>query len=44
MRAAWYETRGSARDVLVLGEMTDPEPADGEFVFAWPCRGSTLAM
>lgn len=30
MRAAWYERQGSAHDVLVLGEMTDPEPADGE--------------
>ncbi|MER9180425.1 NADPH:quinone reductase [Mesorhizobium sp. M0767] len=30
MRAAWYEKQGSARDVLVVGEMTAPEPTDGE--------------
>lgn len=30
MRAAWYETRGPARDVLVVGEMPDPEPGPGE--------------
>lgn len=30
MRAAWYEKHGSARDVLVVGEMIDPEPTDGE--------------
>jgi NADPH2:quinone reductase len=26
MKAAWYERQGSARDVLVVGEMPDPEP------------------
>jgi NADPH:quinone reductase len=26
MKAAWYERQGAARDVLVVGEMPDPEP------------------
>jgi NADPH:quinone reductase len=30
MRAAWYERRGPAQDVLVVGEMPDPDPAEGE--------------
>ncbi len=30
MRAAWYEKAGSPRDVLVVGEMPDPEPGPGE--------------
>lgn len=30
MRAVWYERNGPARDVLVLGEMPDPEPGLGE--------------
>jgi len=30
MRAAWYERKGSAREVLVVGEMADPEPGPGE--------------
>jgi NADPH2:quinone reductase len=30
MKAAWYEKQGSARDVLVIGEMPDPHPAAGE--------------
>lgn len=30
MKAAWYEKQGSARDVLVVGEMPDPIPAAGE--------------
>jgi NADPH2:quinone reductase len=30
MRAAWYEKQGSAKDVLMLGEMPDPHPAAGE--------------
>lgn len=30
MRAAWYERRGPARDVLVVGEMPDPRPAESE--------------
>jgi NADPH:quinone reductase len=30
MKAAWYEKQGAARDVLVLGEMEDPQPGRGE--------------
>lgn len=30
MRAAWYETQGGARDVLVVGTMEDPVPGPGE--------------
>lgn len=30
MRAAWYERKGPARDVLVVGEMPEPVPAPGE--------------
>ncbi|MCB9465702.1 MAG: NADPH:quinone reductase [Candidatus Eisenbacteria bacterium] len=30
MRAAWYESQGDARDVLVVGEMKDPVPGPGE--------------
>ncbi|MEL7465200.1 MAG: NADPH:quinone reductase [Pseudomonadota bacterium] len=30
MKAAWYEAFGSAKDVLTIGEMTDPAPAPGE--------------
>lgn len=30
MRAAWYERRGPASEVLVVGEMPMPEPAAGE--------------
>ena len=30
MKAAWYEKQGSAREVLVVGEMPDPIPAAGE--------------
>ena len=30
MKAAWYEKQGSARDVLVVGEMDDPQPRAGE--------------
>jgi NADPH2:quinone reductase len=30
MRAAWYEQRGPARQVLIVGEMPDPEPGPGE--------------
>jgi NADPH2:quinone reductase len=30
MNAAWYEKQGPARDVLVVGEMPDPEPGPGE--------------
>jgi NADPH2:quinone reductase len=30
MRAAWYERRGPAHEVLVVGEMPPPEPGTGE--------------
>ena len=30
MQAAWYERRGPAAEVLVVGEMPDPEPGAGE--------------
>lgn len=30
MRAAWYERKGSAEEVLEVGEMLDPEPLSGE--------------
>ncbi|HEV3362130.1 MAG TPA: NADPH:quinone reductase [Pseudonocardiaceae bacterium] len=30
MRAAWYERTGAAEDVLVVGELPDPEPGVGE--------------
>jgi NADPH2:quinone reductase len=30
MKAAWYERQGAAREVLVVGEMADPEPGEGE--------------
>jgi NADPH2:quinone reductase len=30
MRAAWYERRGPAAEVLEVGEMPDPEPGAGE--------------
>ena len=30
MRAAWYERRGRATEVLTLGDMPDPQPGPGE--------------
>jgi NADPH:quinone reductase len=30
MRAAWYERKGPAREVLVVGEASEPVPAPGE--------------
>jgi len=30
MRAAWYEQRGPAQEVLVVGEMPEPVPGEGE--------------
>jgi NADPH:quinone reductase len=30
MKASWYEKQGVARDVLVVGEMDDPQPRAGE--------------
>lgn len=34
MRAAWYESQGAARDVLVVGTMPDPVPGPGELRIA----------
>ena len=30
MKAAWYERQGPAREVLVVGEMNEPQPLTGE--------------
>jgi NADPH2:quinone reductase len=30
MKAAWYEAQGPAQDVLVVGQMPDPAPGEGE--------------
>lgn len=30
MKAAWYEQQGSAREVLVVGELPEPVPGEGE--------------
>ena len=30
MKAAWYEKQGAARDVLLVGDMDDPQPRAGE--------------
>jgi NADPH2:quinone reductase len=30
MKAAWYEKQGAARDVLVVGDIEDPQPRAGE--------------
>jgi NADPH2:quinone reductase len=30
MKAAWYERQGPAGDVLIVGEMKDPQPLAGE--------------
>jgi NADPH2:quinone reductase len=30
MKATWYEKQGPARDVLIVGEMPDPNPGAGE--------------
>src|SRR5437588_6355010 len=30
MRAAWYEHRGTPRESLVVGELPDPQPGQGE--------------
>ncbi len=39
MRAAWYESRGPARETLVVGEMADPEPGPGEVRIAVAVSG-----
>jgi NADPH2:quinone reductase len=30
MKAAWYEKQGAAKDVLIVDEMDDPQPGEGE--------------
>jgi len=30
MKSAWYEKQGAAREVLIVGEMDDPQPRAGE--------------
>ena len=32
MRAAWYERKGPAAEVLVVGERPTPEPGPGELL------------
>ena len=39
MRAAWYEKKGPAADVLELGEMPDPEPGPGEVLIRLGASG-----
>jgi NADPH:quinone reductase len=39
VRAAWYERRGPAREVLVVGEMPDPQPGPGEVRLAVAVSG-----
>jgi NADPH2:quinone reductase len=39
MRAAWYEHRGPAREALVVGEMPDPQPGNGEVRIALTVSG-----
>lgn len=39
MKAAWYETQGSADAVLVVGEMPAPEPGPGEVRIRVQCSG-----
>ncbi|WP_375483942.1 NADPH:quinone reductase [uncultured Jatrophihabitans sp.] len=39
MRAAWFDRRGPARDVLVVGELPDPAPGPGEVRIAVEVSG-----
>ncbi|MET3803050.1 NADPH2:quinone reductase [Nakamurella sp. UYEF19] len=39
MRAAWYDRRGSAREVLVVGDLPDPHPGPGEVRIAVTVSG-----
>jgi len=39
MKAAWYERNGKAREVLTIGEMPDPKPAQGEVRVKMACSG-----
>ena len=44
MKAAWYEKQGAARDVLIVGEMNDPQPLAGEVRIQSPFRALIPAM
>ena len=37
MRAAWYDRRGPARDVLVAGDLADPQPGAGRSPYQDQC-------
>lgn len=39
MIAAWYERQGAAREVLIVGELPDPEPGPGEVRLRVACSG-----
>jgi NADPH2:quinone reductase len=39
VRAAWFDRRGPAREVLVIGEMPDPRPGPGEVRIAVEVSG-----
>src|SRR5918995_893608 len=39
MRAAWYDRKGTARDVLQVGELETPEPKPGEVRVAVKASG-----
>lgn len=39
MQAAWYERRGPAREVLVVGDMPRPDPGPGEVRIRLACSG-----
>lgn len=39
VRAAWYDRRGPAREVLEVGELPDPEPGPGEVRLRIRCSG-----
>jgi len=43
MKAAWYEKQGPARDVLIVGEMDDPQPIAGEVRIRVAASGVNLA-
>lgn len=39
MKAAWYEKQGAANEVLLIGEMNDPQPGEGEVRIAIAVSG-----
>ena len=41
MQAIWYERFGPASDVLMIGPMDDPEPAEGEVLVRIPKQSYT---